>query len=85
MSAGTDLEPLNVGGGTFTDLRTDVENGENFIKIHYCYTNGDDGTIGIITSNIVINGDGAVIDMLESDIWAFHVSDSSVTFKIWQL
>ncbi len=37
VSAGTGLEPLNVGGDTFTDLKTDVENSGKLIKIHYRY------------------------------------------------
>lgn len=80
VSAGTDSEILSAGEGNYTDLRTDIENGGNLTKSYYRYCDGDGDTIKI-NESMVINGKGAIIDMLGSNIQAFYVSASGVTFK----
>ena len=75
-----DAEILTTGEGTYSDLRNDINSGGNLTKSHYCYNDGDGGTIEINTP-CVINGNGAVIDMTGSNIRTFYVSASGVTIK----
>ena len=81
VNDGTGSEILGAGEGNYTDLRTDIENGGNLTKSYYRYCDGDGGTIEITTPNMVINGKGAIIDMLGSNIQAFRVNASGVTIK----
>ena len=82
VSAESGSQILGEGEGNYSDLRNDInENGGTLTKNYYRYTNGDGDTIHITTQNMVINGNGAVIDMLGSNIRAFYVSASGVTFK----
>ena len=62
MNAETDLDTLSAGNGNYSDLRTDIENGGGLTKSYYRYYEGDGDTIEIRES-MVINGNGAVIDM----------------------
>ena len=77
-------ETLSAGEYTYSKLREQINSGENIINLakgNYSYTNGDGDTIEITTQNMVINGNGAVIDMLGSTIRAFNVNTTGVTIK----
>ena len=75
-----DAEILTSGEGSYSDLRNDINSGGNLTKSHYRYNAGDGDTIEINTPG-VINGNGAVIDMAESNIRTFYVRASGVTIK----
>ena len=66
-NAETDSQILSEGEGTYNDLRNEIGSGgdKNLTKSYYRYTGGD--AIEITISG-VINGNGAVIDMAESNI-----------------
>ncbi|WP_405264669.1 hypothetical protein [Methanobrevibacter sp.] len=81
VNAETDPERLSESEGNYTDLRNDIGNGGNLTKSYYRYYDGDGDTIEITTPNIVINGNGAVIDMSGESIRAFYVNASGVTIK----
>ena len=80
ISVETDSQILSESEGTYYDLRDEIGNGGNksLTKSYYSYTGGD--AIEITTSG-VINGNGAIIDMLGSNIQAFVVHVSDVTIK----
>ena len=80
-SAESDCEILCAGEGTYSDLRSDIENGGFLTKSYYLYHDGDGETIEIDTKGMIINGNGAVIDMAGSNIRAFYITASNVTFK----
>ena len=81
VSAEPGSEILGEGEGNYTDLKNDIiNNGGSLTKSIYRYCDGDGDTIEITTPNMVINGNGAVIDMKESTR-AFYVSASGVTIK----
>ena len=76
-----DAEILTSGEGSYSDLRNDINSGGNLTKSHYRYNAGDGGTIEIYTPGVVINGNGAVIDMAGSNIRAFYIGNSDVTIN----
>ena len=80
VSAESDSQTLAADEGNYSDLRQDIENGGYLTKSYYKYQNNDGGTIEI-TTPMTINGNGAVIDMTGSNIRAFYVGVSGVTFK----
>ena len=67
--------------GNYTDLRNDINNGGNLTKSYYRYQPGDGETIVINSGGFTVNGNGAVIDMKGSNMRAFEVTRSGVTFK----
>ena len=79
-SAENDLKILGESEGTYSDLRRDIEQGGILTKDIYRYVSGDGSSIEI-TSPMIVDGGGAVIDMVGSGIQAFKVSTSGVTFK----
>ena len=81
LSAETGLEILSAGEGNYSDLRTDIENGGSLTKSYYSYHDGDGQTIEITTPDMIINGNGAIIDMAGSTIQAFTVNTAGVTIK----
>jgi len=81
VSAESDSEILGESEGNYTDLRNDIANGGSLTKSIYYYHDGDGETIGITTNFMVIDGNGAVIDMSGSNKRAFYVSASHVTIK----
>ena len=80
VNAETDLDTLSAGNGNYSDLRTDIENGGGLTKSYYRYYEGDGDTIEIRES-MVINGNGAVIDMAGFNIRAFYINASDVTIN----
>ncbi|MEE0025941.1 right-handed parallel beta-helix repeat-containing protein, partial [Methanobrevibacter sp.] len=81
LSAQKDSEILRANEGTYSDLRNDINNGGNLTKSYYHYQQGDGDTIVINRNGFTVNGNGAVIDMKGSNIQAFEVTGSGVTFK----
>ena len=81
LSAQKDNEILRANEGTYSDLRNDINNGGNLRKSYYRYGEGDGETIVINSGGFTVNGNGAVIDMEGSNIRAFSVYGSGVTFK----
>ena len=79
-----DLDNLkDTAEGTYSDLKTEIESGSENIKLNkskYVYGDGDGDTIEI-TNSIVIDGNGAVIDMQNSGKRAFNVTASYLTIK----
>ena len=68
------------GDGTYLDLTNEIGSGGNINlnKSYYTYTGGN--TIEITTSG-VIDGNGAVIDMKNSEIQVFNVNAENVIFN----
>ena len=82
LSAQKNSEILRANEGNYSDLRDDIfNNGGNLKKSYYLYQQGDGETIVIRNDGFTINGNGAVIDMNGSNIRAFNVTGSGVTFK----
>ena len=81
LSAQKDSEILRANEGTYEDLRNDINNGGSLTKSYYRYQPGDGDTIKINSGGFTVNGNGAVIDMEGSNIRAFEVTRSGVTFK----
>ena len=68
--------------GNYSDLRKDIENGGNLTKSYYRYNTGDGNTIEITNPLMLINGNGAIIDMAGSPTMrVFNVNSSGVTIK----
>ena len=68
--------------GNYSDLRKDIENGGNLTKSYYRYEVGDGETIKITTPLMIIDGNGAIIDMAGSpSMRVFEVNSSGVTIK----
>ena len=84
LSANDDENYLKVSGnnpGTFSDLSKEIKQVGETILEHDYYTYDKGSTIYITADNIVINGNGAVIDMAGSNICPFYVTSSGVTIK----
>ena len=83
LSVENDGDVLSDGGDyNYSDLRDQISHGGNITlaKGIYRYVEGDGGTIEI-SSSVVIDGNGAVIDMLGSSIQVFHLNASNVIIK----
>ena len=76
-----DLNELRANPGTYSELSTEIGSGGNVVLTHDYYTYDNGTTITISTSNSVIDGNGAIIDMNGSNILAFKVTGSGVTIK----
>ena len=77
----TDSQTPGESIGNYTDLRNDIARDGNLTKSRYVYCYGDGDGIIISTPSMIINGNGAVIDMSGSDIHAFTVQESNVTIR----
>ena len=78
-------ETLNEGStGSYADLSSEINGGEGgnivLTKKTYTYSSGSADEI-VINAPCIIDGNGCVIDMAESNIRAFFVNASNVTFK----
>ena len=80
VSSPADSQILGAGEGTYSDLRNDINNGE-ITKSLYRYVNGDGDSITITTNSKVIDGKGAIVDMVGSGIRALVVTANDVTIK----
>ena len=81
VSVENDLDTLSADKSTYSELAKEIGSGGN-IKLkhnHYIYDKGS--TIEITNDNSVINGNGAIIDMNESNIQVFKVTAFGVTIK----
>ena len=74
-----DMDYIN--SGNYSGLAEEIKNRQYVDLKHDYYTYDYGETIKISVNNAVINGNGAVIDMVGSDIHAFYVSASGVTIK----
>ena len=82
VSAENDLDELRANPGTYSGLSSEIGSGGNIVLTHDYYTYDNGTTITISTSNSVIDGNGAVIDMNGSNnMEAFNVTASGVTIK----
>ncbi|WP_295116087.1 right-handed parallel beta-helix repeat-containing protein, partial [uncultured Methanobrevibacter sp.] len=81
LSVKNDTEILGANTGTYSGLSTEIGSGGNIELQHNYYTYDTGDTISISVADSVIDGKGAVIDMIGSNICAFHVSASGVTIK----
>ena len=81
LAAGTDSEILGDDVGNFSQLAAEISQSGPVILKHktYVYDSGSD--IDIRENGKVIDGNGAVIDMLGADNTAFYVIASGVTIK----
>ncbi|WP_407411558.1 right-handed parallel beta-helix repeat-containing protein [Methanobrevibacter sp.] len=79
--AQTDTEVLGEDSAKYSDLAEEISQPGNITLTHKNYTYDKGKTITISEDNKVIDGNGAVIDMNESTIRAFHVNASGVTIK----
>ena len=77
----TDTEVLGADSAKYSDLAAEISQPGNINLIHKNYTYDGGETITISEDNKLIDGNGAVIDMAESNIRAFYVSASGVTIK----
>ncbi|WP_296808308.1 hypothetical protein [uncultured Methanobrevibacter sp.] len=76
-----EFDVLGIDTSTFSELSGEIGPGGN-ITLQHDYYNYDSGsTIDITIASSVIDGNGAIIDMAESDIQAFKVDASNVTIK----
>ena len=81
LSAQEDDKALSPSMNTYSNLAQEIGSGGN-ITLQYDYYMYDEGsTITISVADSVIDGKGAVISMAESNIRAFNVTASGVTFK----
>lgn len=74
---------LSEDEGNYSDLRKEIESGEDNIilnKKYYRYVTGDGDTIEI-SKSCTIDGNGAVIDMSGFNARVFYASVSQVTIK----
>ena len=81
MSAALGSKLLATDTGTYSDLSNEIGSGGNIELQHDYYTYDPGRTIQITDENTVIDGKGAIIDMDGSNIRAFYVTASGVTFK----
>ena len=81
VGVGIDSEVLSDDTGTYSGLSKEIGHGGNIELKHdyYIYDTGE--TITITVDNSVIDGNGAVIDMMGSNIQALKVKASGVTIK----
>ena len=70
-----------VVGNTYSDLSYEIGSGGNIILKHDYYIYDHGPVISIATPGSVIDGNGAIIDMVGSDIRALKVDASNVTIK----
>ena len=79
IKTGESPEILTSDEYTYTDLRNKIGTGVNVTLDcgTYTYGDGDGDTIKIETSNIIIDGNGEVIDMASSGIRAFEITKTS--------
>ena len=81
LSAQEDEKALSPSMSKYSNLAQEIGSGGN-ITLQYDYYDYDEGsTITISVADSVIDGNGAVIDMIGSNIRAFNVTASGVTFK----
>ena len=80
VSEEADSEILSAGEGTYNDMITEIGDGgdKNLTKSYCGYT---DGNTNEIKNSGVIDGNGAVIDVGESDTRTFYVTASDVPIK----
>ena len=82
VTAENDLGKLATNPGNFSDLAKEIGAGGNITLKHDYYAYDKGSTIYIGGDNIVIDGNGAVIDMAGSkNLKVFHVMGSGVTIK----
>ncbi|WP_296890428.1 right-handed parallel beta-helix repeat-containing protein, partial [uncultured Methanobrevibacter sp.] len=76
-----EFDVLGIDTSTFSELSGEIGPGGNITLLHDYYTYDSGSTISITIAGSVIDGNGAIIDMAESDIQAFKVDASDVTIK----
>ena len=81
LNAKNDTDVLGDNPGTYSGLSTEIGSGGNIELQHDYYTYDTGNTISISVADSVIDGKGAIIDMVGSNIRAFYVSASRVTIK----
>ncbi len=81
VGEGIDSEVLSADTGTYSGLSKEIGHGGNIELKHDYYTYDTGETITITVDNSVIDGNGAVIDMMGSNIQALKVKASGVTIK----
>ena len=82
LSASNELDVLGADEASYSTLSDEISRGGNVELLHdyyRCY--GGESTISISGDNRIIDGRGAIIDMMGSTIRAFNVDGSGVTIK----
>ena len=82
LSASNELDVLGADEASYSTLSDEISRGGNVELLHdyyRCY--GGESTISISGDNRIIDGRGAIIDMMGSTIPAFNVVGSGVTIK----
>ena len=77
----TDLDASAGDAHTFSELSNEIGHGGNITLKHDYYAYDSGSTISITENNTVIEGNGAVIDMMWAEIRPFTVSACGVTIK----
>ena len=81
LSVENDLNVLSTDYSTYSELSREIGSEGNITLQHDYYTYDEGNTIEINVDDIVIDGNGAVIDMAGSNIQVFTVMAHGVTIK----